>query len=104
MAGGAEEDPTLADIIWWKGDRVAVVEVSIKVNGEDVRRASRRAMTLRSAGIDAFGVVIGEDWASLEAREMAKEEGVEWIVGGIPSKGMISFRRLPSGGNRNEFN
>ena len=96
MAGGAEEDPTLADIIWWKGDRVAVVE--------DVRRASRRAMTLRSAGIDAFGVVIGEDWASLEAREMAKEEGVEWIVGGIPSKGMISFRRLPSGGNRNEFN
>ena len=88
MAGGAEEDPTLADIIWWKGDRVAVVE--------DVRRA----MTLRSAGIDAFGVVIGEDWASLEAREMAKEEGVEWIVGGIPSKGMISFRRLPSGGDR----
>ena len=90
----ADEDPTLADIIWWKGERVAGVEVSIKVNGEDVRRALRRAKTLRSIGVDAFGVVIGEDWTSIEAREMAKEKGVEWFVNGIPSDGMIAFRKI----------
>ena len=42
----ADADPTLADLLWWKGDRVAVVEIAVQVNGEDVRRA-------RAAGADA---------------------------------------------------
>ena len=90
----AEEDPTLCDLIWWKDGKVAVVEVSLKVNGNDVMRAFRRAKTLQSAGVNAFGVVVGEDWASIEARERAKEKGVEWFVGGIPSDGLIAFRKL----------
>jgi hypothetical protein len=90
----ADEDPTLSDLIWWKGERVAVVEVSLKVNGDDVRRAWRRAGTLQSAGIEALPVVVGEDWANLEVREWAGERGVEWIVGGIPSEGLLAFRRL----------
>jgi hypothetical protein len=31
--------PFRADIIWWKGDRVMVVEVGIKVSRDDVNRA-----------------------------------------------------------------
>lgn len=89
-----DEDPTLSDLIWWKGEQVVVVEVSLKVNGEDVMRAFRRAKTLQSAGVNAAPVVIGEDWANLEARELAKERGIWWMVGGIPSEGFISFRRL----------
>ncbi|MDW8321320.1 MAG: hypothetical protein RMM08_08150, partial [Armatimonadota bacterium] len=49
-AGEAPEltaDPALADIIWWKNGEVFVVEVSLKVDGEDVRRARLRAETLR---------------------------------------------------------
>jgi hypothetical protein len=91
----AEEDPTLADLIWWKVGRTAVIEISIKVNGRDVIRAFRRAEVLRSAGVDAFPVVIGEDWDTLEARALAKDKGVEWIVAGMFSEGLIAFRRLP---------
>ena len=90
-----EERPTLADIIWWKGEQVAVVEVSLKVNGEDVMRAFKRARTLQSAGVSAIPVVVGQDWASLEARELAREREVEWIIDSTPSQGLISFRRLP---------
>jgi len=99
-----EEDPTLADLIWWKGDRVAVVEISLKVNGRDVLRASRRAEVLSSIGVNAFPVVIGEDWAGSAAKAMAEERGVEWMIAGMPSEGLIAFRRLshsshsPSGG------
>jgi len=89
-----DEDPTLSDLIWWKGEQVVVVEASLKVNGDDVMRAVKRAKTLQSAGVNATPVVIGEDWANLEARELAKEKGVWWMVGGIPSEGFISFRRL----------
>ncbi|HDH99662.1 MAG TPA: hypothetical protein ENF74_01585 [Firmicutes bacterium] len=90
----ADDDPTLADIIWWKGGKVAVVEVSLKVNGRDVERASNRAEVLRSVGVDAFGVVIGEDWDSLEARALARDRKVEWMVAGNPSEGFIAFRRI----------
>ena len=65
-----EEDPFLADLLWWKGEQVAVVEVSVQVDGEDVARAGRRADTLRQAGAQALAVVIGEAWAP-EAREQA---------------------------------
>ena len=92
----SEEDPTLSDLIWWKRDRVVVVEVSIKVNGQDVIRACSRAAILRSVGVNVLPVVIGEDWANLEARELARERGVEWMIGGTPSDGLIAFRRLPS--------
>jgi len=89
----AEDDPTLADLIWWKDKQVVVVEVSLKVNGRDVQRAIRRARTLRTAGVQAHPMVIGEDWATLEAREHAKETGVWWIIGGMPSDSVIAFRR-----------
>ena len=58
------ENPLRADLIWWKGDRVAVVEIGVKVSRDDVNRAKTRANTLRQAGIDAFPVVIGEEWAT----------------------------------------
>lgn len=89
-----DEDPTLADLIWWKDDQVAVVEISRKVNGKDVLRAYKLARLLRRAGVNAFPVVVGEDWATLDAREVAKEHHVEWLVGGVPSQGLIKFRKL----------
>ena len=78
---GPEANPVDADLIWWKGDRVAVIEVSIKVNGRDVRRAAKRAQTLRAVGVDAFPVVIGQEWATPETQLNAQQEGVEWKVG-----------------------
>jgi hypothetical protein len=88
------EDPLLSDIIWWKGDRVLVVEVSQKVNGHDVRRARQRANTLRDVGVDATPVVIGEEWATPESQAIAQQEGVEWMVSGGLSQGLLQFRRL----------
>jgi hypothetical protein len=41
-----EDDPLLADLVWWKGERVAVVEVSLVVDDDDVARAHRRASTV----------------------------------------------------------
>ncbi len=90
-----ENDPSLADIIWWKGDRVAVIEVSLKVNGLDVLRARQRAETLRRAGVNAMPVVIGEEWAHPESRQLAQQEGVEWMVAKEISPGLIEFRRIP---------
>jgi len=55
----AEAAPTLADLLWWKGDRVAVVEIAVQVNGEDVRRAVQRAKTLQQGGAQAMAMVIG---------------------------------------------
>jgi uncharacterized protein YrzB (UPF0473 family) len=52
-------DPQEADLVWWKGRKVAVVEISLKVNGDDVERARLRADTLRQAGLDAIPFVIG---------------------------------------------
>jgi hypothetical protein len=56
----AAADPTAADLIWSKGGKVIVVEVSVKVDRDDVDRAFARANTLRGAGIDAVPVVIGD--------------------------------------------
>ena len=89
-----EANPIDADLIWWKGDRVAVIEVSIKVNGRDVRRAAKRAQTLRAVGVDAFPVVIGQEWATPETQLNAQQEGVEWKVGDDFSDGLIEFRRI----------
>jgi DNA repair exonuclease SbcCD ATPase subunit len=92
-----EANPVDADLIWWKGDRVAVIEVSIKVNGRDVRRAAKRAQTLRAVGVDAFPVVIGQEWATPETQLNAQQEGVEWKVGDDFSDGLIEFRRIVLG-------
>jgi hypothetical protein len=91
---GPEANPVDADLIWWKGDRVAVIEVSVKVNGRDVRRAAKRAQTLRAVGVDAFPVVIGQEWATPETQLHAQQEGVEWKVGDDFSDGLIEFRRI----------
>jgi hypothetical protein len=91
----AEVDPFLADLVWWKGEQMAVVEVSLQVNGEDIRRAAQRAATLRQAGATALAVVIGEDWATWEAQHHAQASMVEWKVGAELSDGFLAFRRLP---------
>jgi hypothetical protein len=92
----AEDDPFLADLLWWKGEQVAVVEVSVKINGEDVLRATRRAATLRQAGAAVTAVVVGEEWATTETRAHAHALGVEWKVGADLSPGLIAFRQLPA--------
>jgi gamma-glutamylcyclotransferase (GGCT)/AIG2-like uncharacterized protein YtfP len=91
---GPEANPVDADLIWWKGDKVAVIEVSIKVNGRDVRRAVKRAQTLRAVGVDAFPIVIGQEWATPDTQFDAQREGVEWKIGDDFSDGLIEFRRL----------
>lgn len=88
-------DPSLADIIWWKGNEVVVAEVSLKVDAEDVRRARGRADTLRNLQVPAIPVVIGDEWATTDAQAVAMQEGVEWMVGRGLSPGFLRFRRLP---------
>nr|BAL52824.1 hypothetical protein HGMM_F03C06C29 [uncultured prokaryote] len=90
-----DADPALADIIWWKGDRVVVIEVSRKVNGRDVLRVKRRAETLRRGGVDAMPLVIGEEWAHPESQQIAQQEGVEWLVANEASDGLTKFREIP---------
>ncbi len=90
-----EKDPTLADLIWWKDSRVAVIEISLKVDGRDVMRARQRADTLRQAGVDAIPLVIGEEWATPDSRLLAEQNGVEWMLKGDLSAGIIEFRQLP---------
>jgi hypothetical protein len=92
----AEADPSLADLLWWKRDRLAVVEAAVQVNGEDVRCAVQRAETLRRGGTQAVAVVIGESWATLDTRERAHTAGVAWKVGADLSEGFLAFRRLAS--------
>ena len=89
----AEDDPFLADLVWWKGEETAVVEVSLQVDGDDVRRATRRAATLRQGGGRVLAMVIGEDWTSREARDQAQALGLEWKVGAELSDGFLAFRR-----------
>ncbi len=93
---GVEEDPFLADLLWWKGEQVVVVEASVQVDREDVERAARRAETLRRAGMHALPVVIGEEWTTPEAREQALARQVEWKVGSDLSPGLLAFRRAPA--------
>jgi len=99
LAGGMfepEADPFLADLLWWKGEQVAVVEISLQVNGYDVFRAARRAETLRRAGAQTLAVVIGKDWTSLEVRVEALTRRVQWKVGSDLSEGFLTFRRAMS--------
>jgi hypothetical protein len=91
------ENPLRANLIWRKGDRVAVVEIGVKISRDDVNRAKARANTLRQAGIDAFPVVIGEEWGTPDVEALAQTEGVEWYVRGGLSAGFREFRRLPDG-------
>jgi hypothetical protein len=91
----AAADPTAADLIWSKGGKVIVVEVSVKVDRDDVDRAYARATTPRGAGIDAVPVVIGDKWTSDKVRTRAEMRGVEWYVGKTLSEGFIALRRIP---------
>lgn len=90
----SEADPFLADLLWWKGNQLAVIEVSLQVNGNDVNRVMQRAGTLRRAGIQAMAVVIGEGWATLDTQERARALKVDWKVGDDLSPGFLAFRRL----------
>jgi hypothetical protein len=89
--------PFRSDIIWWKGDRVMVVEVGIKISANDVKRAVARASLLHRAGVDATPAVIGEEWGTPDIQETARREGVEWFVGDGLSQGFLEFRKLPDG-------
>ena len=91
-----EENPFLADLIWWKDSQFLVVEASLKVNGKDVIRAARRAETLQRANIQATGLVVGEEWAVLDTRHQAEARGIDWKVGDDLSEGLLAFRRLSS--------
>ncbi len=101
MQGGASElqpveNPFYADLIWWKGDVAAVVEVSAVVDEDDVERARQRAATLRRAGIEAVATVIGDTWASGEDRYLADIHHLAYKVGHEVSDAYIAFRRLPA--------
>jgi hypothetical protein len=84
-------DPQEAELVWWKGRKVAVVEISLKVNGDDVERARLRADTLRQAGLDAIPFVIGLEWAHPETPDNARKLGVEWRIGSEVSDGLREF-------------
>ncbi len=89
-------DPFLADLIWWKGDHYAVVEISLVVDEHDVQRAHNRAQTLRHCGLDAIPVVIGDEWNDDEALGLANVLRLAWKVGDDLSERYIAFRRLPT--------
>lgn len=88
-----ESDPMLADLIWWKGDHYAVVELSRRVDRLDVLRAARRAATLRRANVDAIGVVIGEEWVAEDTELLALEQSIAWKVGSDVSPLLMAFRQ-----------
>jgi len=90
---GTENNPFLADLIWWKGEQVAIVEVSLQVDRQDVSRAERCAETLKCSGAQAIAVVIGEQWATPEAREQAQGRKVEWKIEADLSDGFLAFCR-----------
>jgi hypothetical protein len=92
----AEEDPFLADLLWWKGDQVAVVEASIQVDGTGVSRAAARAATLARAGARALAVVVGDQWATPDIARQAETLRVEWKVGPELSAGFLALRRQSS--------
>lgn len=92
-----EANPFLTDLLWWKGEQVAVVEISLQVNGYDVLRAGKRAETLRRAGAQVLAVVLGRGWTGAEARVEALTRHIEWKVGADLSDGFLTFRRVPSG-------
>ena len=87
-----ESDPFLADLVWWKDEQVAIVEISLQMDGYDVIRANRRAQTLRDAGIQAIAMVIGREWANPDAYDAAIRYRVEWLIGSEMSEGFRRFR------------
>lgn len=93
-AMSADQDPFLADVIWWKGDRYAVVEVSLKIDSNDIQRAVRRAEMMRASGVDALPVVIGEGWVNAFDRNEAEKLAVAWKVGDEVSPDLIAYRKL----------
>ncbi|GIV05653.1 MAG: hypothetical protein KatS3mg016_1228 [Fimbriimonadales bacterium] len=99
---GDPGDVYLSDIIWWKNGTVIVGEISIKVDRLDVVRAKQRAELLRRAGVNAIPVVIGDDWAMDETRELAQSEGVEWLIAKQFSEKILEFRRLPEAADDDE--
>lgn len=90
------EDPMLADLIWVKGSRMALAEISRHVDDDDVVRAVRRSGTLQRAGFSTIPMVIGRDWAADEVLQATQEAGVEWRVGDSASVGFAEFRRMPA--------
>jgi hypothetical protein len=90
----AQDDPFLADIIWWKRGRIAVVEVSIVVDDNDVARA--RAATLAAAGANALPMVIGESWADDEVRAGADLLRLAWQLPHDVNERFKEFRALPA--------
>jgi hypothetical protein len=95
----AEQDPSLAGLLWWKGAHaavVAVVEVSTVVDDSDIERARLRAGTLQQAGVPAYGTVIGDAWANGLVRAGAEAHHLAWKVGDDVSDAFIAFRRLPA--------
>jgi hypothetical protein len=89
----ASANPLLTDVVWWKGEAIAVVEASLQVDRYDVHRAAQRAATLRRSGAAVIAFVIGEQWATDETREEAQRQHVEWKVGSDLSEGFLAFRR-----------
>jgi len=73
----AHAHPLLAEVVWWKGDAVARVEVSLQVNRSDVQRAAQRAALLSRSGAHVIAFVIGAHWATDETREEAQRQQVE---------------------------
>jgi hypothetical protein len=90
----AREDPFLADIIWWKAGRTAVVEVSRVVDAYDVERAHARAQMLASGGADALPMVIGEAWRDLDVRAIADTLRLAWMVGREVNERFRAFHAL----------
>lgn len=88
----SEEDPLLADLIWWCGNKVAVVEISLMVDRLDVIGAKKRSAFLKSLGIDSFPLVIGREWATPEAKALAQVEEVKWLIGDDYSEGFYEFQ------------
>jgi hypothetical protein len=93
----ATDNPLLADLVWWKGEQMAVVAVSLQVDRQDVGRAERRAATLRRSGAPVMALVIGEQWATPEAREQAQTRQVDWKVGADLSQGFLALRQRYAG-------
>lgn len=87
------DSPLVADLVWWRGNRYCVVEISVKVDDYDISRAKARAETLKLAGVEVMPVVIGSAWAYDDARDEALKAGVEWRVGKEYSQGLIEYRR-----------
>lgn len=89
-----EADPLLSDLLWWKGDRYALAEISVKVDRLDVLRAAQRAATLRQGGVNVLAVVLGDEWTADETLLLARDEGVAWKVGDDLSPELLAYRQI----------